>query len=136
MKELSIEEKELLLKDLCARLPYGVLVKIIDKNPTNQNNTCKLVGIDLDIGSYSLVDIHNYTIETGIEGFKPFLRPMSSMTKKEQYRYDTLEEETIYRPGVLTCLNLIDFCNAHHLDYCGLIEKGLAIETPEGMYKN
>ena len=57
------------------------------------------------------------------------------MTKKEKNRYDILVEETVYRPGVLTCSSLINFCHKHHLDNLGLIEKGLALEAPEDMYE-
>lgn len=80
-----------------------------------------------------------YTYEEVIDGinvveFTPYLRSMSSMTKKEQDRYDILVEETVYRPGILNCSDLINFCHEHHLDYLGLIEKGLALKAPEGMY--
>ena len=63
-----------------------------------------------------------------IENVRLYLRPMSSMT----------EEEEIYYNTVYTTLKFYkkeDWLNAHHFDYRGLIEKGLALEAPEGMYK-
>lgn len=75
---------------------------------------------------------------------KPYLRPMSSMTEKEKTEldkaYDTLLENL--KSGVsgfnadaeATAFD-VDFYNSHHFDFRGLIEKGLALEAPEGMYK-
>ena len=54
--------------------------------------------------------------------YLPFLRPMSSMTKKEEEEFNNLP---IYHSEYLK----VDFYNSHHLDYRGLIEKGLAIEV-------
>ena len=68
---------------------------------------------------------------------RPYLRPMSSMTKEEikdfftvrRFEYDA-DDKLISKYG-----NDTDWLNAHHFDYRGLIEKGLALEAPEGMYK-
>jgi hypothetical protein len=77
---------------------------------------------------------------------KPYLRPMSSMTDEEKRQYRELCDEDIRQltyvqtvhPGLkykTSCHRSIDWLNAHHFDYRGLIEKGLALEAPEGMYK-
>jgi hypothetical protein len=66
---------------------------------------------------------------------KPYLRPMSSMTKEEKEEYDALFY--IHSDGETYCENWewVDWMNAHHFDYRGLIEKGLVLPAPEGVYK-
>ena len=106
-------KKQILLSDLCARLPYGVIVHFDGWNPE------KLTDIDL----------HTMVVN-GMGGLpKPYLRPMSSMTESESFRFNRLE---VYEGKID---EIIDFFNSKHLDYRGLIEKGLALEAPEGMYK-
>lgn len=125
MKEQS---KELLLKDLCARLRYGVKVQIKANNCTDGVETLNLTDLNSFIEN-SPRDEDWYDVVTSI---KPYLRPMSSMTekeKKEYYRfYDLLGNENfeLYKQ--------IDWLNAHHFDYRGLIPKGLALPAPDGMY--
>lgn len=156
---MTEEEKiNLLLIDLCARLPYHVKVAIDYEKYLNILPDENFKEHFLFLLRYDKKTIEEKSLEphiicsypcknrfmtlTGchdeygvpIKVIKPYLRPMSSMTKKEQSRYDILVEETVYRPGVLTCSMLINFCNEHHLDNLGLIEKGLAIEAPKGMY--
>lgn len=124
------EDKELLLKDLCGRLPYGVIGLIHNVN-CDDYNIC-IVGGDIDLLSQFFITI------------KPYLRPMSSMTKEEEKEYNSfiigqqpldcdfsaypIEEKVLYEFDVE---NYIDWLNAHHFDYRGLIEKGLAIEVTE-----
>ena len=122
---MTQEEKRLLLKDLCARLPYGVNVL------TNESKTiCRL----LRGGEYE--DGEKYFIATKIgcalkiNEFKSFLRPMSSMTDEEKEYYNDIR-----RYLVRDDWEVVDWLNAHHFDYRGLIEKGLALEAPEGMYE-
>jgi len=117
---MTEEEKQLLFTDLCARLPYGVIL----------DNGVKLRTID----ALTKV-ISGDGSDRNIEFVKPYLRPMSSVTDKEQYEYDHAIENnkfTGFRGRIIWGL---DWLNAHHLDYRGLIEKGLALEAPEGMYK-
>ena len=125
---MNKEDKELVLKDLCARLPYGVVLHHI---PSGENTTLEFIGQGVIDG-----DIHDV-----IENFKPYLRPMSSMTKKEyidfnhqMYKGKPNSDGKSYNIYEVTGLN-IDWLNLHHFDYRGLIEKGLAIEAPEGMSK-
>ena len=116
---MTQEEQQLLLKDLCARLPYGVKI-----NVNGEEDTLLELGVDTGWvnASYDIEDI------------KPYLRPISSMTEDEKEEYDKLF--TIHSQGETYCENWewIDFMNSHHFDYRGLIEKGLALEAPEGMY--
>ena len=66
-----------------------------------------------------------------LERTLPYLRPMSSMTEEERKEYQAF----FNYDGVEYPEEYIDWLNAHHFDYRGLIEKGLALEAPEGMYK-
>lgn len=109
---MTQEDKELLLKDLSARLPY--VVKYQDR-------------IEGGIHILSLGIIHHY------ERFIPYLRPMSSMTE-EEYKEYTEKLKGIFYGSLLDNALVIDWLNAHHFDYRGLIERGLALKAPEGMY--
>ena len=115
------EDKELLLKDLCARLPYGVMIHLDDFPDAI------LMGINngvamLDDATHD--PIHN--VPWNIEYIKPYLFPLSSMTDKQ------------YREFLSTCNGQCDYywteetfdwLNKNHFDYRGLIEKGLAIDA-------
>lgn len=120
---MTQENKELLLKDLCARLPYGVLCEDME------GKTRSLFGITPT--QHFIVTLDNATDGTNglkfctIDCVKPYLRPMSSISSLISAKEWTN----------LSGIDLIDWYNANHIDYRGLIEKGLALEAPEGMYK-
>lgn len=116
---MTQEDKELLLTDLSARLPYGIKVQY--------NN--EIYDIDYISALYEEVNLDNpdnYTI--GLSEIKPYLRPMSSMTEEEKEILRTLKWTKLEH-------HTVDWLNAHHFDYRGLIEKGLALKAPEGMYE-
>ena len=130
---MTKEEKDLLLKDLCARLPYGVIVAF--KSQESERSNC---GVFFKIGlGYGNI---GYVAELGRGWWtdcKPYLRPMSSMTEDEKEEYIHIKQGEC-NGCVLTGKGdpnteflLVDFFNSHHLDYRGLIEKGLAIEVTE-----
>ena len=121
---MTQEDKELLLKDLCGRLPYGVKVQWVTE-------TTELIGIIEDIAQVGY-DINDYDV-AAIEDIKPYLRPMSSMTEEEENEWMKLGFKVL-KKGVSSIIEY-DWLNDHHFDYRGLIEKRLAIEAPEGMYK-
>ena len=137
---MTKEEKQLLLKDLCARLPYGVKGFIDGFGTVHLKGHANFVADDIAIehnGDVSWIEV-NY--------FKPYLRPMSSMTADEEYEYhqckniDYLEicemkHTKMLETTALCFSHAIDWLNKKGFDYRGLIEKGLAIEAPEGMYK-
>lgn len=113
------EERELLLKDLCARLPYGVKLDI-------DNRIGTLFELDIDLGFGCYRQDGAVCFYSNIEDAKPYLRPMSSMTKEKYYEFRLLP---------LLNYESYDWLLQNHFDFRGLIEKGLALEAPEGMYK-
>ena len=144
---MTKEEKELLLKDLCARLPYKVKVCLHEKE------TCILIGIK---GYKVYLDIDSDSFH--IESIKPYLRPMSSMTEEEAKELSILyglkdilstkitneyievvvddgvcstETRTIWYDEIISSIEIFDWLNAHYFDYRGLIKKGFAIEVTE-----
>ena len=76
----------------------------------------------------------NFKIFSMVRFYKPYLRPMSSMTEEEKKELNNVLEFQYYSDDSCMCEST-DWLNAHHFDYRGLIERGLALEAPEGMYK-
>ena len=134
---MTQEEKQQLLKDICARLPYGVKVHI-----TNEWFYDKIEPYDrrLDCDVIKSIRENRYTV-------KPYLRPLSSMTKEEKEYLseelgfdENLENEELndfgsYIYNRVNVLLLFDWLNKKMLDYNGLIPMGLALEAPKDMYK-
>jgi hypothetical protein len=150
------EDKEFLLKDLCAILPYGVKMNHI---ADNEHSPKTLIGVAKDmitlegLGGYECVDVEDY---------KPYLFPLSSMTEEQkrelleltgyearceescgfdswgfyinivgEYKYEDNQESIILYPDDIG----IDWCNKNHFDYRGLIEKGIALDaTGQNIY--
>ena len=133
---MTQEDKELLLKDLAARLPYGVFCVGITYELDDDGERYIPVKV-----KDTLTEIHNYKLETAsvrlglissckLETVKPYLRPMSSMTEEERKIYAKLLFADL--GGVYEdYYKALDYLNAHHFDYRGLIERGLAIEVTE-----
>ena len=143
------EDKDLLIQDLCARLPYGVKCKmgnydyiICDISLERQYDVFYNSRRDFPIGVIGTEDNGN-TFYTSVyeKHVKPYLFPLLSMTEeqKEEYNFvcnkdlDALSEAvfncTYVKTRIATPLYYgIDWLNAHHFDYRGLIEKGLAID--------
>ena len=126
---MTQEDKELLLKDLCGRLLCGVMVHL----RYNTEEPC--------YGELTPKDIQ-WFIDSKIENIKPYLRPMSSMTEEEDKEAKTngciiYHDTSPKNRGLMIIASPkgIDWLNKHHFDYRGLIEKGLALEALEDMYK-
>lgn len=141
---MTQEEKELLLKDLSARLPYKVKVQI------DFGEHCIKYGIDRYVDD-TVICVWPETFEVGvndedqacdIEDVKPYLLPMSSMTDEEKEHLQTLHNiisEENYEDGFSPAaweaiLDFNNYCHEHHLDNGGLIPIGLALEAPKDMY--
>ena len=135
---MTQEDKQLLLKDLNARLPYGVYVehtttKIIGKLKSMffehiYNNTDSIQDINAWIKFFG----DEYVDATY---FRPILRPMSSMTEEERKEYNELVSKLGDKePYFVLEQMIVDFYHKRHLDNRLLIEKGLAIEAKEEMY--
>lgn len=124
---MTREEKEILLKDLCARLPYGVKVHIMGEGGEE---------IDADLTTSTIDYFESWTVQ-------PYLRPMSSMTEEEAEEVCRLEN---YENRIICVIpnhtyhftvgdSVLDWLNAKHFDYRGLIPMSLALEAPKDMYK-
>jgi len=138
---MTQEDKQLLIKDLCARLPYSVW-------GLHRGEDLPLYVIDSS-GAYMVLG-YNAWFNLDTVNFKPYLRPMSSITEKEMDELNRYvggdrfvfangvisADENFYHEGHLYSdhedyVDIIDWLNAHHFDYRGLIEKELAIEVIE-----
>ena len=123
------EEKELLLKDICARLPYGVKVQTTYINPRTKEKT--------DIGTDVLSTVEISMLIDGYEEHKPYLFPLSSMTdeqKKEYRKVCELDTERLSKHPMdgtpfPALYNSQDWLSKHHFDYRGLIPMDLAIDA-------
>ena len=135
---MTQEERQLLLIDLCGRLPYEV------KFEFTRDNVRIAKGIDLrvtDEGKWEYFVTSKGASAVEITEIKPYLRPMESMTKKEIEELENISR-TIAISGIgdwyrWSTINPVfaDYLNSHYLDWRGLIPIGLALEAPEGIYK-
>lgn len=139
---MNREDKSLLFKDLCARLPYGVKLQKFNE----PDSAFELYSFNKESGEIMFYKYRGKALEIADAGrlyrhnvllYKPFLRPMSSMTEEEVKEYNELCGCNAPYPGIVeeAVAKFMDWLNAHHFDYRGLIEKGLAIEAPKGMYE-
>ena len=139
---MTQEDKDLLLIDLCARLPYGVITR--SEFEEYEDGKCVVHYTDLPLvrknsDGWDIITLLSYGIVK--YKMKPYLRPMSSMTEEE---YNELKEfESYYGIPPIEVIDdwapnyeVIDWLNEHHFDYRGLIGKGLALPAPEGMYND
>lgn len=150
---MTQEDKDLLLKDLCSRLPYGVKIELTWW--VMGEGTCINTTLEPDHIEQLLND------EDGDTEIKPYLRPMSSMTEEEAKElsvlyditdvlsikitdeyidfevddgFSSIETKIIWFNDIISSIEIFDWLNKNHFDYRGLIEKGLANEASEEMY--
>ena len=121
---MTQEQKEILLRDLCARLPYGI--KCENVNHAYGKNVFKVT--DIRDNGYICGIINNqycWAVFDPLE-LKPYLFPISSMTEEQYKEYWELEHS-----GNMEHLSLplLEWLNKNHFDYRGLIEKELAIDA-------
>ena len=118
---MTQEQKELLLKDLCCRLPYGVKVQTTYINPQTKERK--------DIGTDVLSTVEISMLIDGYEEHKPYLFPLTSMSEEQKVIYGDLCYAIIHSLAWDTqaALNeLVDWLNENHFDYNNLIPMGLA----------
>jgi hypothetical protein len=133
---MTQEEKDILIKDLSARLPYGVILKTDNVFPQ------KLEGISFDKNTF-LVWVSDGGFTLDWMTCRPYLYPLSSMTTEQMWKVQNLlpnnceisfknQKITFYDEGNIQLEQLekvFNFFNLFHIDYRGLIEKGLAIDA-------
>ena len=135
---MTEEDRKLLLKDLSARLPYGVKIALKNNGSYHHDNVAKKGDITIDRlkgfnGNYFSIRHTNpldwdwYDDDIDIEDIKPYLFPLSSMTEEQKEEFDRLYtyDALIIEPQ----WKLIDWLNKNHFDYRGLIPMGLAIDA-------
>ena len=133
---MTQEEKTILLQELATRSPYGV--KVFINSCIDEQNQMEL--FDVNFASETIgVSNEKWTFRAiHIDDVKPYLRPMSSMTKEERKEYDLLANHCIVTSIGFVYLEaqiLINWLNKHHFDYRGLIPMSLALVAPADMYK-
>ena len=126
---MTREEKDLLLKDLCARLPYDVKIhaKYIDTN-TEVEKSGVLSMIDADaVVAFTSDDTNSYNY-VAIHEVKPYLFPLSSMTDEQYDKFTDMSYSVTENYYSMANYHQIDWFIKNHFDYRGLIKKGLAID--------
>ena len=117
------KHRDILLQDLCGRLPHGV--KVQDRNGTHE----------LTVGNTELADLIHDGRWLNI---KPYLRPLSEMTDSERNTLRSIDDflQIAVNYNIVDGgYKVFDYLNSIHVDYRGLIPMGLALKAPEGMYK-
>ena len=146
-------DKKLLLKDLCARLPYGVKVKVLNEDILRYDYSSEeggfIKGIENINDGLFVIECRKDGYVLSYDEFKPYLLPLSSITEMLEdlntigfFKYcDTIanvshleskngiSEEIYTYIDIESISGLMNFFNSHHIDYRGLIEKGLAIDA-------
>ena len=129
---MTTEDKQLLLQDLCARLPYGVKVQY------NGSSIRLMQAINID-GNEPYFKSKEVAGWLDVESCKPYLRPMSTMTEEEKVEYCNLQDKFLLSSQypVTAGYALFDWLNRKMFDFRGLIPKQLALSTEEfNPYKN
>lgn len=133
---MTQEHKDLLLKDLCARLPYRVKCQVREGEYTYIGTLCR---IEVDNKNGYLLDfaesISGLDCQVNLSEIKPYLFPLSSLTAKQKqelwdmgwvYLFGVLSNERVAFRTDIDCRDLIDWLTENHIDYRGLIPLGLA----------
>jgi len=149
------EDKDLLLKDLSSRLPYGVKLGFYAE-ATKQTYICTLLGLVPQEDEPVIAKTDNGSFYMLADNVKPYLFPLESMTEEQkrelleltgyeprceesggfdswgfyvnivgEYEYEDGKESIILYPDDIG----IDWCNKNHFDYRGLIPKGIALDA-------
>lgn len=134
----------MILAELCSRMAYGVKCKIKDYDEVFTLKNITYIEESKSLGAIFFNDKENdeklaYIAEhdEDFEGIKLYLRSKSSMTDDELKQYRLVVHDSTFRlePLVTSMAREIDWFRQRHIDYRELIENGLALEAPEGMYE-
>lgn len=136
---MTQSDKDLLLKDLCSRLPYGV---------KGEKYTIRMDGEFVPLIDVEIITAEDIITLNGCPGYmtKPYLFPLSSMSEDQKYEFYLrfiakdcdfdyfkfyLDNGKWHKliTSLLAVEEIIDWFNKNHIDYRGLIEKGLAIDA-------
>jgi hypothetical protein len=117
---MTQEDKDLLLKDLCARLPYGVKI-------------CYIYNGEECISTIEKIDTFGYIWDNyngcyHVREIKPYLLPLSSMTEEQKKEFELLFDlnyASAYSQELQIAANMIKWLNKNHFDIYGLIPMGL-----------
>ena len=128
--DMTQEEKEILIRDLCGRLPYGVKAYIKKWSKLDMKyyeGVYTVESIDTSLNTI-FADSESCSVEVIVgyydDEIKPYLFPMSSMTEEQKKKwFYTLSSD--YH----ITYDTVDWCNKNHFDYRGLIEKEIAIDA-------
>jgi hypothetical protein len=130
-KELTQEDKLLLLTDLCGRMPFGV---VCTDTYLNETGTLSAIGLNYDMGVLDKDDGEDVSVY--IPNCKPYLFPLESMTEEQKNEYHYIvnyissDDTENWKEGEFVYVDqfsqLMHFYHINHLDYMGLIPKGLA----------
>lgn len=130
-KELTQEDKLLLLTDLCGRMPFGV---VCTDTYLNETGTLSAIGLNYDMGVLDKDDGEDVSVY--IDNCKPYLFPLESMTEEQKNEYHYIvnyissDDTENWKEGEFVYVDqlsqLMHFYHINHLDYMGLIPKGLA----------
>ena len=121
---MAQEDKELLLRDLCARLPYNIICQVEFKNCGKyETKNMTLSGIFKDEAYFTIENGSVYS-----SSYKPYLFPFSSVTEEQKKEYQYIIERWMYDSSY-SISDITDWLNKNHFDYRGLIKKGLAIDA-------
>ena len=135
---MTQEQKDLLLKDLCGRLPYGVKVQVApvpSKEYEHITFNAKIVYIDNNY--IGVLSDWNFVCQQDITEVKPYLFPLESMTEEQKEEYTKvceLDTEMLFKTHIdgtpfPAMYNSQDWLDVNHFDYRGLIPMGLAIDA-------
>ena len=135
MMIMAQENKDILLRDMCCRLPYGVMLKHISiEKPfklfsIKRDEYASYIKDGVDLAANGIYyDWYVNDIYHDIELYiKPYLFPFSSMTEEQIKEFNSITQKCSTYIG--KSILLTDFCNKHHIDWRGFIEKGLALDA-------
>ena len=117
---MTQENKDLLLRDLCARLPYSVKIN------ENIQGDFTVIGLTME-RVFTTCETEGCHNDFPIECIKPYLFPLSSMTEEQEKEYNNLN---CYELGCFPhSEEALDYLIKNHFDYRYLIDQGLAIDA-------